>query len=95
MNAFRAREGVELVEICGEYLLVATKDAREACPFATQINKAAADYWKLLDGPCTIQTLADKAVEKLGTDAKSSFLSALMFVSKMSKTGYIVMEDRG
>ena len=95
MNAFKPREGVELVEICGEYLLVATKDARETCPFVTQINKAAADYWKLLDGADTIKTLSDKAVKTFGADPKSAMISALAFVSKLNKTGYLVTEDAG
>lgn len=93
MKAFRPREGVELVEICGEYLLVATKDARESCPFVMQINKAAADYWKLLDGPHTIQSLSEKAASELGKDPKSTFIAALAFISKMSKAGYLVMEE--
>ena len=93
MKAIRPREGVELVEICGEYLLVATKEARDHCPFVTQINKSAADYWRLLDGAYTLQSLADKAASEFGKDAKAAFIGALAFISKASKAGYLVSED--
>ena len=42
MKQFKRRPEVELLEISGEYLLAATRNARAYCPYVTQINESAA-----------------------------------------------------
>ncbi len=93
MKVFSRLPGVELLEICGEYLLVATKDARDKCPYVTQINKSAANYWKLFDKPYSVMAFADYAAEKSGGEAKEVLLPVLSFISKMSRSGYLIEEE--
>jgi len=93
MKVFSRRPGVELLEICGEYLLVATKDARGACPYVTQINASAAAFWKLLDGTMSAGELAACAAQASGQEEKTMLLPVLLFVGKMSKSGYLLEEE--
>ena len=46
---YRIRPGVVLAEVCGEYLLLATMEAGQHCPYVYQINETAAFFWKLLE----------------------------------------------
>ena len=93
MKMISRRPDVELLEICGEYLLVATREARDACPYVTQINEVAASYWKLLDQPMTVNDLIERISVSFGKEKKAVFLPALGFVSKLSKSGYLIEED--
>lgn len=95
MKQFSRRPGVELLEISGEYLLVATKDARESCPYVTQINEAAAEYWRMLDQPCSIEELTLHAIQDKGKEKKDVFPAVLAFIGKLSKNGYLVEEEAG
>ena len=93
MKVFCRRPGVELLEISGEYLLVATKDARDACPYVTQINEAAAEYWRLLDRRYTVNEFVEHVAAALGREKKDLLLPLLAFFSKLSKSGYLLEED--
>jgi hypothetical protein len=93
MKIYRRRPNVELLEISGEYLLVATKEARDLCPYVTQINESAAACWKLLDRPMPVGELMDKLVDDCGKENKDVMLPVLVFIQKMTKRGYLVEED--
>ena len=93
MKVFKRRPGVELLEISGEYLLVATKEARDKCSYVTQINEAAAVYWKLLDDAYSVDQLADRAAAELNKEKKAILLPLLAFVSKLSKCGCLMEEE--
>lgn len=93
MKIYRRRPNVELLEISGEYLLVATKEARDLCPYVTQINESAAACWKLLDRPMPVSELMDKLAHDCGKDNKDVMLPVLVFIQKMTKSGYLVEED--
>lgn len=70
MKQFKRRPEVELLEISGEYLLAATRNARAYCPYVTQINESAASYWKLLDRPYSIDELTERAAEVFQKEKK-------------------------
>ena len=91
MRVFRKQEDVVLVEVCGEQLLVATGQARDLCPFVTQLNASAAAFWRVLEGEMSLQSLVDAAAHAQGTEPKSLLLPGMVFVAK---AGYLVAEDR-
>lgn len=93
MKVYKKRPGVVLLHVCNEYLLVSTKDARDYCPYVTQINEPAAEYWELLEDANTIQGLCKRASEKYGKEEKAFLLPALTFMGKLSKAGYLIAED--
>ena len=93
MKVYRRRPGVELLTICGEYLLVATKEARESCPYVTQINQLAAEYWQLMEDACTTPELVGRIMKQTSKEMKDVLLPVLAFTGKMSKAGYLLVED--
>ncbi len=90
MKRYKRCPEVELLDISGEHLLVATGKAREHCHYATQINRTAADYWKLINQPYSINELAEKIAEYNKTETKKVILNVLIFVNKMKKCGYLI-----
>lgn len=93
MKEYKLRPGVILTEVCGEYLLVATKEAKAFCPFVTQINGQAAAFWHILEKANTAPEILDQAAAVLEKDKKSVLVSWLAFLSKMSKAGYVLAEE--
>ena len=93
MKVYRRRPGVELLEICGESLLVATREARGLCPFVTQLNASASQLWKLFDATYSVNDFAEYAAQALGKEAKSMLLTVIFFVSKMSESGHLIEEE--
>ena len=93
MERYVTRPGVVLCSVCGEYLLVAAKEAREHCPYVTQINESAASYWKLLDRPYSIDELTERAAEVFQKEKKDLLLPILLFIRKLEKSGYLIGED--
>ena len=48
MSEFRVRPGVVLIELRGNYLLVATKEARKHCRHICRINSTGAFLWEMI-----------------------------------------------
>lgn len=84
-----------MLEICGEYLLVATKEARDLCPYVTQINKAAAVYWELFDDTYSVNELVEHVVQRSNKEKKEVLLPVLLFIKKMEKSGYLTEVEEG
>lgn len=91
---YSLRPGIVLAEICGEYLLVATGEARSACPYVTQINPAAAEHWKLCERyHCDMQAVAQALARRPGADKRRILPNLFVFVKKMQASGYLLEED--
>ena len=57
---YKLQEGIVKEVICGQTVLIATKEAREHCPYLTQLNDSSAYIWDLLElGRSTEEMLAD------------------------------------
>ena len=94
MKIYKRRPDVELLEVCGEHLLAAAGEARGKCPYITQINTAAAELWQALEGEMSVSELAQAFADSQGKQMKEALFAAMVFVSKMSKTGQLIEEDR-
>jgi hypothetical protein len=93
MKKYKRCPGVELLEICEEYLLVATKEARGQCSYVTQINRSAATCWKNLDGVYSVNELIERMSRTESVEKKNLLLPVLAFIEKFSKNGYLIEED--
>ena len=93
MKTYRRRPGVELLEVCGEYLLAAGGEARGKCAYVTQINASAASFWRVLEGRKSVTELARLAAEEQGKGEKELLLPCIVFVSKMGASGHLIEEE--
>ena len=90
MNKYKNRPGVVLAEICGEYLLVSTKEARETCPYVIQINETSSFLWKSLGEWMDLHGLMKCVTDEYEVDNPDQAMKAVeSFVSQMEEMGYL------
>ena len=93
---YKARAGVLQTRICGEYLLVATKAARQFCPFVTVLNESAAFVWKLLESGATLTQLMAAVSEEYEIDSPEETRDILLGMLKnLEDNGYLLREEQG
>ena len=93
MTVFKARPGVLLLEVCGEYLLVATGEARDVCPNITHINTSGAVLWKLILEEKKPERIIPRAQEELKLSPGDALRTVLSFTSKLMKSGYLIQAE--
>lgn len=95
MEIYKTRPGVVLASICGEYLLISGKGARDICPYATQINETSADLWRCLERGATFEQLFEalsEAYEIEDPDAAKEGIRS--FLDQMQETGYLKGKEK-
>ena len=91
MERYRTRPGVILTSICGEYLLVAAKDAREHCPYCSQISESSAFLWrKLVSGAGEEELLRAVCAEYEIDDPGPARQEIEDFIGQMLQMGYLL-----
>ena len=95
MKQVKISPGVVLVSVCGEYILVATREAREKVPYVQQINSAAAFYWEQLQKGLEPQDIARQAASKYHMSGRQAAGAVIDCLKKLHQRGYITIEDVG
>ena len=92
MINYKTRPGVVLTEVCGQYLLVSAKEAREYCPYVNQINETSAFIWKTLQHGAGIDTVKQAVMNEY--EAEESELDGVleMFIRELYEKGYLIQE---
>ncbi len=94
MERYRTRTGVVLTSICGEYLLVAAKDAREHCPYCSQISESSAFLWrKLVSGAGEEELLRAVCAEYEIDDPAAARQAIEAFLTQMVESGYLLRSE--
>ena len=93
MTMYMTRPGVLLTEICGEYLLVSTKQAREYCPYYSQINENAAFLWKHLQNGADLESLERCVLQEYELQNPDEARGLIQeFVDQMLECGYLLQK---
>ncbi len=93
MERYRTRPGVVLTSICGEYMLLAAKAAREHCPYMTQINESSAFLWKLMERGLDLEDLKRAVLEEYELEDPAQAQEAIQgFMDQMLQLGYLLRE---
>ena len=90
---YKVRPGIVLISVCDEHILVATREAREYCPYVQQINAAAAYYWKLLEDGIEKKVILEKASEHFSMSKINVLINLNTFMDKLADAGYLIKED--
>lgn len=83
-----------MLSVCGEHLLVATREARETVPYVRQINDAAAFYWRLLEDGVELKKVIDKAAQHFNMTKIQALVAVNNFVTRLKNDGYLTFEDQ-
>ncbi len=93
IHRYRARPGVVLVSICGEYVLVAAKAVRREVPRFAQLNESSAFLWRLLESGSDegeLEQAVKTAFEISDSERAKEAIQA--FIQQMLDSGYLVLE---
>ena len=90
MRKYHLREGVVLVEICGEFLLVATRNARKYCRYYYQINETAAYYWKKMEQEPDLEKVIAAASADYKISEEEIRPGFMAFLDSLEKEGYLI-----
>jgi hypothetical protein len=87
------RKGLELITVCGETLLVATKEAYGACPYVNRLGKLSARYWRLLSEGRPMGEIVRTCAKEMNIDPR--IMARLIFetTNRMLAAGYLIKED--
>ena len=90
---YRTRPGVILASVCGEYVLVGTKEARKHCPYMTQINETSAFLWRLLADGSTPERLQQAVLDEYEVEDPEEAARAIgAFLDELDGKGYLLRE---
>lgn len=81
--------GVILVKVCGEHLLVATREARGKCPYVKQLNATGAYFWTLLAQNMTLGEMTQAAAQRYGAPPERIRPGLEKFLADLEKSGYL------
>ena len=97
MTRYKTRPGVVLTSICGKQILVATKAARESCPYVTEINETSAFLWEQLRDGADIDALMDAVDQEYEVEDHALARNAVLsFIDQMVELNYLLpTEDQG
>lgn len=93
MRTYKKQKGIILAESCDQFLLVASKEAREHCPAITQINETSAFIWNCMsteEGISIEQLLQAVSKEYLIDDCVFAENVIQEFVEEMMRYGYVL-----
>lgn len=91
---YRTRKGIVLTSVCGQYVLVAAKRAREHCPYLTQINDTMASCWQMLENGSTEEELTKRLLNEF--DAEETLIrdDVKSLVKQLLDADYILPAEK-
>ena len=91
MDQFETRPGVVLTQICGEYMLLAAKAAREYCPYMTQLTESSAFLWRKLEKGTAQKELERAVLEEYEIEDPAAAGEAIrVFIEEILQRGYLL-----
>lgn len=90
---YKVRPGVCLEKVCGEYLLVAARQARGKCPYVNGINETAGEYFSLLLEERDSEEIVRIMAERYETDEDRIKPGFLKLVDSFIRLGYIIQPE--
>lgn len=90
--SFKITKGVCLVEVCGEAVLVSTREARGKCPSVQLVNSAAAYYWSLIEQGFTYGQIIQHAAGEFTLEEMQVAAAFDQFVEALTQNGYLIAE---
>jgi len=87
---YQVTDGVVMKNICGEYLLISTGDARRSCPPYRSLNRSGAYFFALLSQSGDTEIVLKTAKEKFKIDETMLKSDIAKFISELEKNGFII-----
>lgn len=91
---YQIQPGVVLTEICDEFLLVGTAEARGKVPYAIGLNRTQAYFWSLLEEGMEPDEITARAAEAYKITGEQVAPVLGNFLDAMEQRGYLRREEQ-
>lgn len=87
---YTIQPGVVLAQICDDYLLVASGDARGKVPYVRKVNQTGAYFWQLLTQGLEDSEIVSRAVQDYGIPDALAWKALSAFVTSLQSANYLL-----
>lgn len=87
---YPVQPGVVLAQICDEYLLVASGDARGKVPYVRKVNQTGAYFWQLLAQGLEDSEIVSRAVQDYHIPQALARKALSAFVTSLQSANYLL-----
>lgn len=96
MPIYQTRPGVVLIQICGEYLLVAAKAVQDECPYYCFLNESSAFVWKQLEKGSDFASLEAAVAEEFEIEDPARTRGLILaLLEELEKNHYLLRLEQG
>ena len=89
---YSIQNGVVREVICGQNILISTKEARKTCPYLTQLNEASVFVWKMLEDGKDTEDMKAEIVQEYQVSIEEAEEAMMEFLNGMEEQHFIVKE---
>ena len=89
---YKITKGVVYEEICGQGLLISTREAREICPYLTELNESSSFIWKFLQEEKDSDSIIEEIIKEYGILKEEADTALNAFLEQMEKQRFITRE---
>lgn len=90
---YQIRAGVVLKKVAGEYLLLATMEASQYCPYVYQVNETAAFFWYLLERQLVEDEMVTEIAAEYEVPEEAARQDLRKFIQALHQQGYLIQEE--
>lgn len=90
---YTIRPGIVSREVCDEFVLVATGEAKEFCPKIRQLNATGAFFWRLIEQGCDDETMVRDAAEHFDITPERVRDALPKFISLLRESNYLLSPE--
>lgn len=89
----KIRRGVCMVQVCDEFVLAASREARGLCPDVSFLNEDATYYWKLLEQGKSMEQMVEEVSEEFQVMPEEVRPGLQVFLKSLLEAGYLYEEE--
>ena len=89
---YHTQPGVVVAKIAGEYLLVASGEARGKVPYVKNLNETGAWFWNEMEKSYDFSKIADDAVEHYGITREQAETACQNFFEVLLHDKYVIID---
>lgn len=89
---YHTQPGVVVAKIAGEYLLVASGEARGKVPYVKNLNETGAWFWNEMEKSYDFTKIADDAVEHYGITREQAETACQNFFDVLLRDKYVIID---
>jgi len=90
---YQLKPGIVCTDLCGNYLLIAAKEAAGSLPYIQEINDQAYYCCKMMEKAVSLEEMETEITAYYGISSKEAGQGLRVFLTQLETAGYIAVID--